>query len=109
MLDDQRARGVVLLSAVINVTLGLLFLLVGTALFVFYNQPGGAGLPGRRVLAPELAPRRRLRLRAAAAPTPSHAPHRSIAGKLEAGSGGCRCGRQGQVRWTIKKFITDPA
>jgi len=38
-------RGVIILSAVINVGLGLLFLLVGTALFAFYSQPGGAGLP----------------------------------------------------------------
>ena len=38
-------RGVVILSAFINTVLGLLFLLVGTALFAFYNQPGGAGLP----------------------------------------------------------------
>jgi SSS family transporter len=41
----SRGRGVVVLSAVINVGLGLLFLLVGTALFAFYSQPGGAGLP----------------------------------------------------------------
>lgn len=40
-----RGRGVVVLSAVINAGLGLLFLLVGTALFAFYSQPGGAGLP----------------------------------------------------------------
>jgi SSS family transporter len=40
-----RGRAVVLLSAVINVVLGLLFLLVGTALFAFYNQPGRPGLP----------------------------------------------------------------
>jgi Na+/proline symporter len=39
------ARGVVALSAVVNAGLGLLFLLVGTALFVFYQQPGGLGLP----------------------------------------------------------------
>jgi SSS family solute:Na+ symporter len=38
-------RGVIVLSAVINTALGLLFLLVGTALFAFYSQPGGAGLP----------------------------------------------------------------
>jgi SSS family transporter len=37
-------RGVVLLSAGINTVLGFLFLLVGTALFVFYVQQGG-GLP----------------------------------------------------------------
>jgi len=40
-----RGRGVVVLSAVINAGLGLLFLLVGTALFAFYSQPGGVGLP----------------------------------------------------------------
>lgn len=40
-----RGPAVVLLSAVINVVLGLLFLLVGTALFAFYNQPGLSGLP----------------------------------------------------------------
>lgn len=38
-------RGVVLLNAVINTVLGFLFLLVGTALFAFYSQSGGAGLP----------------------------------------------------------------
>ncbi len=38
-------RGVVLLSAVINTVLGLLFLIVGTALFAFYSQAGGDGLP----------------------------------------------------------------
>ncbi len=40
-----RGRGVVILSAIINSTLGLLFLLVGTAIFAFYSQPGGLGLP----------------------------------------------------------------
>jgi Na+/proline symporter len=40
-----KGRGVVLLSAVINAGLGFLFLLIGTALFAFYNQPGGTGLP----------------------------------------------------------------
>jgi SSS family solute:Na+ symporter len=40
-----RGRGVVVLSAVINAGLGLLFLLAGTTLFAFYSQPGGAGLP----------------------------------------------------------------
>jgi len=40
-----RGRGVVILSAMINAGLGLLFLLVGTALFVFYSQPGGVGMP----------------------------------------------------------------
>lgn len=38
-------RGVVLLSAITNTVLGFLFLCVGTALFAFYSQPGGAGLP----------------------------------------------------------------
>jgi SSS family transporter len=38
-------RRMVILSAVINTALGFLFLLVGTALFAFYSQPGGAGLP----------------------------------------------------------------
>ncbi|UCD50413.1 MAG: sodium/solute symporter [Phycisphaerales bacterium] len=40
-----RGRGIVLLSAAINTGLGFLFLLIGTALFAFYNQSGGAGLP----------------------------------------------------------------
>ena len=35
----------VILSAVINTALGFIFLLVGTALFAFYRQQGGAGLP----------------------------------------------------------------
>ncbi len=38
-------RGVVILSAVINTVLGLLFLLVGTAIFAFYSQSGGPGMP----------------------------------------------------------------
>ncbi len=38
-------RGVVALSAIINSVLGFLFLCVGTALFAFYMQKGGAGLP----------------------------------------------------------------
>lgn len=38
-------RGVVILSAVINTALGLLFLLVGTAIFAFYSQAGGLGMP----------------------------------------------------------------
>lgn len=38
-------RGIVLLSAIINTVLGLLFLMTGTALFAFYSQAGGAGLP----------------------------------------------------------------
>ena len=40
-----RARGVVVLSGFVNAGLGLLFMLVGVALFVFYAQPGGAGMP----------------------------------------------------------------
>jgi len=40
-----RGRGVVILSAVINAALGLLFLLVGTAIFAFYSQPEGLGMP----------------------------------------------------------------
>jgi SSS family transporter len=40
-----RGRGVVVLSAIINAGLGLLFLMVGTALFAFYSQSGGTGLP----------------------------------------------------------------
>ncbi len=44
-----KGRGVVVLSAVINAGLGLLFLLVGTALFAFYSQPGGIGLPAAGV------------------------------------------------------------
>jgi len=42
-------RGVVVLSAVINAVLGFLFLCVGTALFAFYSQTGGAGLPSAGV------------------------------------------------------------
>lgn len=42
-------RGVVILSAVINAALGLLFLSVGTAIFAFYSQPGGLGLPAAGV------------------------------------------------------------
>ena len=38
-------RAMVALSAAINAGLALLFLLVGTALFAFYNQAGGSGLP----------------------------------------------------------------
>lgn len=41
----REARGVVLLSGLINAGLGFLFLLVGVALFAFYVQPDGAGLP----------------------------------------------------------------
>jgi solute:Na+ symporter, SSS family len=41
----RRGRAVVLLSAGVNATLGLLFLLVGTALFAFYAQPNGLGMP----------------------------------------------------------------
>ena len=38
-------RGVVLLNAVINAANGLAFLMVGTAIFAFYSQAGGPGLP----------------------------------------------------------------
>jgi solute:Na+ symporter, SSS family len=41
----REGRRVVLLSAIVNATLGFLFLLVGVALFVFYTQNGGPGLP----------------------------------------------------------------
>ena len=41
----REARGVVVLSAGINTVLGFLFLLVGVALFAFYSQPGGPGMP----------------------------------------------------------------
>jgi Na+/proline symporter len=41
----REGRGVVALSALINITLGFVFLLVGVALFAFYTQPGGGGLP----------------------------------------------------------------
>lgn len=41
----RQARGVVLLSGLINVALGFLFILVGVALFAFYMQPGGTGMP----------------------------------------------------------------
>jgi SSS family transporter len=42
-------RGIVLLSALINTVLGFAFLMVGTALFAFYNQSGGPGLPAAGV------------------------------------------------------------
>ena len=38
-------RGVALLSGGINAGLGFLFLCVGTAIFAFYQQAGGGGLP----------------------------------------------------------------
>ena len=41
----SRGRGVVLLSAAVNAGLGFLFMLVGVALFAFYAQPGGLGMP----------------------------------------------------------------
>jgi SSS family solute:Na+ symporter len=41
----REARGVVVLSALINAGLGFLFMLVGVALFAFYAQPGGPGMP----------------------------------------------------------------
>jgi SSS family transporter len=40
-----RGRGVVVLSAAVNAGLGFLFMLVGVALFAFYAQPTGEGLP----------------------------------------------------------------
>jgi solute:Na+ symporter, SSS family len=40
-----RGRGVILLNAVINTVLGFFFLLLGAALFAFYTQQGGPGLP----------------------------------------------------------------
>ncbi len=42
----ERGRGVVVLSAAVNAGLGFVFLLVGVALFAFYVQPGGLGMPG---------------------------------------------------------------
>ena len=44
-----RGRGVVALSAAINSILGLLFLLVGTAIFAFYSQPAGIGMPAAEI------------------------------------------------------------
>ena len=41
----REGRGIVVLSGLINAGLGLLFLLVGVALFAFYTQAGGPGLP----------------------------------------------------------------
>ena len=41
----RQARGVVVLSAVINAGLGFLFMLLGVALFAYYVQPAGAGMP----------------------------------------------------------------
>jgi len=41
----SRGRGVVLLSAAVNTGLGFLFMLLGVALFAFYAQPGGEGMP----------------------------------------------------------------
>ena len=41
----REARGVVVLSGLINAGLGFLFLLVGVALFAFYVQPSGSGMP----------------------------------------------------------------
>jgi Na+/proline symporter len=41
----REARGVVVLSALINAGLGFLFLLVGVALFAYYMQAGGPGMP----------------------------------------------------------------
>ncbi|NLS95516.1 MAG: hypothetical protein GXX96_25560 [Planctomycetaceae bacterium] len=41
----REARGVIVLSSLINAALGFVFLLVGVALFAFYMQPGGLGMP----------------------------------------------------------------
>lgn len=41
----RQGRRIVVLSGLINAGLGLLFLLVGVALFAFYTQAGGPGLP----------------------------------------------------------------
>ena len=41
----REGRGVVVLSALINAGLGFLFLLVGVAIFAFYMQTGGPGMP----------------------------------------------------------------
>ncbi len=44
-----RGRSVAVLSAVINASLGFLFLLVGTAVFAFYSQSRAGGLPAAGV------------------------------------------------------------
>ncbi len=41
----REARGVVLLSGLINAVLGFLFMLVGVAVFAYYMQDGGGGMP----------------------------------------------------------------
>jgi SSS family solute:Na+ symporter len=41
----RQGRAVVVLSAGVNTVLGFLFLLLGVALFAFYTQPGGTGMP----------------------------------------------------------------
>jgi len=41
----REGRRVVVLSGLINAGLGLLFMLLGVALFVFYTQAGGPGMP----------------------------------------------------------------
>jgi len=41
----REARGVVVLSALANATLGFAFLLLGVAIFATYVQPGGTGMP----------------------------------------------------------------
>ncbi len=41
----REGRRVVVLSGLINAGLGLLFMLVGVALFAFYTQTGGPGMP----------------------------------------------------------------
>jgi Na+/proline symporter len=45
----RAGRGVVVLSAVINAVNGLVFLMVGTAIFAFYSQVGGPDLPAAGV------------------------------------------------------------
>ena len=41
----REARGVIVLSGGINAALGFLFMLVGVAIFAFYVQDGGSGMP----------------------------------------------------------------
>jgi Na+/proline symporter len=40
-----KARRVVLLSALVNVAMGFLLLMLGVSFYVYYSQPGGAGMP----------------------------------------------------------------
>ena len=41
----RTSSGVVILSAGVNAGLGFLFMLVGVAIFAFYAQPSGTGMP----------------------------------------------------------------